>query len=293
MSDASADHFYDLQSYIVKHGNIADKMRLISAGYELPKDTVDGLLVELEALLNRDGGVPFDLVKGNPSSVKETSEMLPLLTRFKETHGGIIQKMVKFLVSRQKADGGFSETLNLDPLIQDRYGMTWERRWYPVGKTVTWLTGKALEALCLADFEDEERLRKARDFLIHMQYEDGNWPDFKDMEESDPLATGNILSGLRALGTNSDSDVLKGARAALYQHLKDAVHQKSTYDMIDLTAVCPPENDKEKQVVRNSIEFILESQNKDGGWSQLGSKKSDPELSSILGFVLKKCAKYK
>jgi len=277
----------------MKEGNIADKMRLISAGYKLPQDIVDSTLSDLERVLNRDGGVPIDLVKGNPSSVKETSEMLPLLTRFKETHGGLIQKMVKFLVSRQKADGGFAEALNLDPFIQDRYGMAWGRRWYPVGKSITWLTGKALEALCLAGFDDEERLRRSRDFLLHSQYEDGNWPDFENMEESDPMATGNVLSGLRAMDIKAESKVYQGARAALYHHLQEALENKSTYDMIDLTAVCPPETEKEEQVVKNGLELILESQNSDGGWSQLGSKKSDPELSSILGFVLRKCAKHK
>ncbi|MHA2378510.1 MAG: hypothetical protein ACXADO_06695 [Candidatus Thorarchaeota archaeon] len=293
MSDSSDSHFYDLQSYILKHGNIADKMRLISAGYNLPQEIVDSTLSDLAGIMNRDGGVPFDLIKGNPSSVKETSEMLPLLVRFKTTHGELIQRMVKFLVSRQKADGGFAETLNLDSLIQDRYGMAWGRRWYPVGKTITWLTGKALEALCLASFDNEERLRRSRDFLIHSQYEDGNWPDFKEMEESDPMATGNILSGLRAMDIKSDSEIYQGARAALFHHLKEAQEAKSTYDMIDLAAVCPPENEKEEKVVRNGLELILQTQNSDGGWSQLGSKKSDPELSSILGFVLKKCAKYK
>ncbi len=293
MSDSNDSHFYDLQSYIVEHGNIADKMRLISAGYKIPPEVVDSTLSDLERILNRDGGVPIDLIKGNPSSVKETAEMLPLLTAFKQTHSGLIQKMVKFLVSRQKADGGFAEALNLDPFIEDRYGMAWGRRWYPVGKSITWLTGKALEALCLADFDDEERLRRSRDFLLSSQYEDGNWPDYENMEESDPMATGNVLSGLRAIGIKAESEAYQGARAALYHHLQEALENKSTYDMIDLTAVCPPETEKEKEVVRSGLELILESQNSDGGWSQLGSKKSDPELSSILGFVLKKCAKNK
>ncbi|MFX1266038.1 MAG: hypothetical protein ACFFH0_11700 [Promethearchaeota archaeon] len=94
MSDSSDSHFYDLQSYIVKHGNIADKMRLISAGYRLPEDIVNTTLNALERVLNRDGGVPIDLMRGNPSSVKETAEMLPLLGSFKKTHRQLIQKML-------------------------------------------------------------------------------------------------------------------------------------------------------------------------------------------------------
>ncbi|MHA2118158.1 MAG: hypothetical protein ACW98J_04490, partial [Candidatus Thorarchaeota archaeon] len=215
------------------------------------------------------------------------------LLKFGKTHDHLIQRMILFLIKRQKGDGGFAEAMNLKHLIEDRYGSKWGSEFYPVGKSVTWLTGKALEALSLANYNDEERLRRARDFLIYSQYEDGNWPDFMNMGQSDPLATGNILTGLRAAGVDSKKRVYKDARAALFQHLKDALENKSTDDMIDLTAVCPPETDKEQNVIKGGLELILESQDKSGGWALMGSKKSDAELSSILGFVLKKCAKYK
>jgi hypothetical protein len=293
LSDPSGNHFYDLQEYIVEYGNVADIMRLIAAGYKIDEDVVKSSLEEIDDTLNRDGGVPFGLEDGNPSSVKETSEMLPLILKFRKTHDHLIQKMMRFLITRQKGDGGFAEARNLEHLIEDRYGAKWGSEFYPVGKSVTWLTGKALEALVLANYNDDERLRRARDFLIYSQYEDGNWPDFMNMGQSDPLATGNILTGLRAAGVDSKKKVFKDARAALYQHLKDALENKSTDDMVDLTAVCPPETDKEQNVIMGGIELILESQEKNGGWALTGSKKSDTELSSILGFVLKKCAKYK
>ncbi len=293
MSDPSANHFYDLQEYIIEQGNVADILRLIAAGYKIDDDVIQSSLEEVEDILNRDGGVPFGLEEGKPSSVKETAEMLPLLLKFGKTHDHLIQRMIRFLIKRQKGDGGFAEAMNLEHLIEDRYGSKWGNEFYPVGKSVTWLTGKALEALSLANYNDEERLRRARDFLIYSQYEDGNWPDFMNMGQSDPLATGNILTGLRAAGVDSKKRVYKDARAALFQHLKDALENKSTDDMIDLTAVCPPETDKEKNVIKGGLELILESQDKGGGWALMGSKKSDAELSSILGFVLKKCAKYK
>ena len=293
MSEHSANHFYDLETYIIEHGTIADILRLIAAGYKIDDDIVNSVLNEVQSMLNRDGGVPFGLEEGNPSSVKETSELLPLLLKFRKSHGHLIQRMADFLVSRQKNDGGFAETMNLDYLIEDRYGAKWGSEFYPVGKSVTWLTGKALEALSLAKYNDEVRLRRARDFLLNSQNEDGNWPDFINMGQSDPLATGNILTGLRAAGVDSEERVYRDARAALYQHLKDALESKSTDDMIDLTAVFPAETDKERNVIRGALELIIETQNHDGGWLPLGSKKSDSELSSILGFVLKECEKYK
>ena len=293
MSKLKSNHLYEPKNYVLENGSIADKLRLISAGYDIPSEVVDEVIDELKSVQNTDGGVPFDLNRGNPSSVKETAEILPLIIQFRDSYPQLIERMIDFLVSRQKQDGGFAETLNLENLIEDRYGATWGGDFYPVGKSVTWLTGKALEALCLVNYEDQERIRRARDFLTYSQNEDGYWPDFKGQKISDPLASGNILSGLRAVGINSENKVYKNARAALFQHLKEAIENKSSMDMMDLTAVGAPMDDKEREVLTNGIHLIVESQRSDGGWAPLGSKKSDPELSSILAFVLQKCSKYK
>ena len=278
---------YDYQNYLLSNGNVADKLRLVSAGFEVPSGLIDELLNEVKLNLNQDGGIPFGVSPGSPSSVKETAEILALIAEHKKEWPEVIDKMVEFLVSRQKKDGGFGESLKIDPYIEDKYGSI-GREFYPVAKSVTWLTGKAVEALCLVEYGDLERIRRARDFLLYSQYEDGNWPDFKDQETSDPLATGNILSGLRATGVNSDNEVYTDGRAALYQHLKDAIEVKCTFDMADLLAAGLPKTDLEKEVIQSGIELIIQSQKDDGGWAPLGSKKSDPELSSILAFVVKK-----
>ncbi len=281
---------YDLENYLLSNGNVADKLRLASAGFEIPSGLIDELMIEVKQLLNNDGGIPFGVTSGSPSSVKETAEILALIAQYKSEWPEVIEKMTKFLISRQKNDGGFGESLKIDPYLEDKFGSI-GRDWYPVAKSVTWLTGKALEALSLVEHGTEERLRRARDFLLNSQYEDGNWPDYIGQETSDPLATGNILSSLKAVSVNSDSKVLEDGKAALYQHLKDSIENKSTFDMADLTAVGSPKTDLEKEVIREGIELIVQTQNKDGGWAPIGTKKSNPELSSILGFVLKKLSK--
>jgi squalene cyclase len=282
---------YDHRNYLLKYGKIADRLRLALAGNEFSDEQLEELMKEVKQLLNKDGGIPFGMQRGNPSSVKETAEILVLISKYKSQWPEVIDEMVKFLLSRQKNDGGFSETLKLDPYIEDKWGAI-GRAWYPVAKSITWLTGKALEALCAAECHDDERLRRARDFLLYNQYEDGHWPDFIGREESDPVATGNILLGLKAVGIESDNKVYQDGRAALLQHLKDSVENRSTFDMADLTAVGKPTSELEKEVLRNGVELIIQSQNEDGGWAPLGSKKSDPELSSILTLVAKKVRKY-
>lgn len=282
---------YDHQKYLLEHGNIADKLRLASAGKDLSSEQMAELMDEVKQVQNRDGGMPFDVQPGNPSSVKETAEILALISRYKTQWSDIINEMVKFIVSRQKNDGGFSESLKLNPYIEDKWGGI-GRAHYPVAKSITWLTGKALEALCLAEYNDEERLRRARDFLMYNQYEDGHWPDFIGRDESDPLGTGNILLALDCVGIDFDNKVYQDGRAALLQHLKDAVENKSTFDMADLTAVGMPNSELENEVIRGGLELIIQSQNEDGGWAPLGSKKSDPELTSILSFVANKLKKF-
>lgn len=283
-----AELHYDFESYILKNGSISDKLRLIAASYTDNSEIRNAVLTELESIINVDGGVPFDLEQGNPSSVKETSEVLPLLLQVDKSHP-LIDRMTKFLVSRQKNDGGFAEALNLDPHIEDRWGGTMGRSWYPVGRSVTWLTGKALEALCLAGYTDEERLNRARNYLMSLQYEDGHWPTFKGLDTSDPLGTGNILPALRAAGVAQNHKVLEDGRAALLQHLKESVEIGSISDMVDLVALGKSQEQAEEALMLRGIELIVSSQNSDGGWSMIGSKKSDPELSSILGFVVKTC----
>ncbi|MFW9926186.1 MAG: prenyltransferase/squalene oxidase repeat-containing protein, partial [Candidatus Thorarchaeota archaeon] len=267
---------YDYQNYLLSNGNVADKLRLASAGFEVPSGLVDELMTELKNILNPDGGVPFGVSQGSPSSVKETAEILALVAERRSEWPEITNKMTEFLISRQKNDGGFGESLKIDPYIEDKWGPI-GRDWYPVAKSVTWLTGKALEALCLVEYDDEERIRRARDFLLYNQYEDGNWPDFKNLDTSDPLATGNILQGLKAAGVKPDNKVYEDGRAALFQHLKDSIENGSTSDMADLTAVGAPKTDLEREVIGDGIQLIVQTQNKDGGWALIGTKKSDPE----------------
>ena len=278
---------YDFQNFILSKGNIADKVRLIATDYEIQSDLQKNIMENLQDIMNSDGGIPFGFKRGAPSSTKETAELLTLVSTFNDKYKDIIKQMISFIVSRQKNDGGFGESLKLDPHIEDKWGGI-GRDWYPVGTSITWLTGKALEALCLANFEDTERLRRARDFLLHSQYEDGNWPDFKGQQISDPLGTGNILRGLQAIGVNSDNKVYVDGRAALLQHLTECLESGSIFDMADLTAIGKPLSEKETEILTNGIELIINSQKEDGGWIPIGAKKSDPELSSILVLEFKK-----
>ena len=290
MTKSKIELHYNLQEFILNNGSIADKLRLLSAGYKMESRHQEEILDQLGNTLNPDGGVPFNMASGNPSSVKETAEILPLIHKYKNAHQDLIQRMIGFLVARQKNDGGFAETLNLNDMIEDKWGTTTGREWYPVGKSITWLTGKALDALCLVGYDDEERLKRARDFLLYSQHEDGHWPDFKGQNISDPLSTGNILPALKAIGVNSNNKVYKDGRAALLQRLKASVENELTCDMVDLHSVGPPGTEKERKLIKNGVNLIVSSQNPDGGWRIMGAKKSDPELSSILAFVVSNCS---
>jgi hypothetical protein len=281
---------YDFRNYIISNGNVADKARVVAAGYDIASSMQESIIADLRDVQNSDGGIPFGFERGAPSSVKLTSEMLTLLSKLKEKQAGLVKSMAEFIISRQKKDGGFAESLKLDPYIEDTWGEV-GRNWYPVGISITWLTGKALEALCSVSYDDQYRLRRARDFLMHTQHEDGHWPDFKDQNISDPLGTGNILLGLKAMGINSDNKVFEDGRVALLQHIRNSLEDKSIFDMVDLTAIGKPKSDMERVLFKEGLELIIQTQNKDGGWIPLGAMKSDPELSSKLVFEFKQAKK--
>jgi hypothetical protein len=66
---------YDHSNYLLKNGNIADKLRLASAGNDLSGERLEELMDEVKQVQNKDGGMPFDIQSRNPSSVKETAEI--------------------------------------------------------------------------------------------------------------------------------------------------------------------------------------------------------------------------
>ena len=62
---------YDHRTYLLTNGIIADKLRLASAGNNLTQEQLNDLMKELKRVQNQDGGMPFGVQPGNPSSVKE------------------------------------------------------------------------------------------------------------------------------------------------------------------------------------------------------------------------------
>ncbi|MFO7837779.1 MAG: prenyltransferase/squalene oxidase repeat-containing protein [Candidatus Thorarchaeota archaeon] len=280
----------DCTDFVLSKGSVADKLRLFVAGFELPDGILEDLFEGIVEIQNPDGGIPFELEISNPSSVKETAELLYLICESGSAPKELKKSMSEFLVSRQKKDGGFGEALNLDNYIEDRWGNNTGRDWYPVGVSITWLTGKALEALCCIDYEAEHRLRKARDYLIYNQNEDGHWPNYKNSDRSDPLGTGNILLALRAAGVEEDRDVLQDGKAALLHHLKTSLEEKNTCNMVDIVSVGKPKTKSEEALLENALELIAEGQRDDGGWAYIGFNKSDPELSSLLAYAFKTVA---
>ncbi len=86
---------YEHRNYLLKNGNIADKLRLATSGNDLSDEQIAELMDEVKQVQNKDGGIPFGVQPGNPSSVKETSEILALISICKQNWTDIIDEMVK------------------------------------------------------------------------------------------------------------------------------------------------------------------------------------------------------
>ncbi len=272
----------DPVEYVKEHGNLIDKARIIFSLDINDQDFIDEIVGEIEEILNPEGGVPFDFEEENPSCLKDTAELLTPLSKIVPDRRDLIEKMASFIADRQKADGGFAEVKGLDDYIEMKWGAINGRDWYPVGKSITWLTGKAIEALISANYNNEKRIKRGIEFLKKLQHNSGHWPDTADHEEPDPLATGNIINAFKKAGLDKEEAYIKG-RNALIKSIEEAMKKEEfLWDLVDIAYIDKPLNKEEEKIIKKAVKLIIELQNEDGGWKPVWMKQSDPELTALL-----------
>jgi hypothetical protein len=63
----------NMQTYIIENGSIADKLRIVNAGYNTDPGMLADVLEQLDQIIGRDGGLPFDLVIQVQSRLQQKS----------------------------------------------------------------------------------------------------------------------------------------------------------------------------------------------------------------------------
>ncbi|MFP3985018.1 MAG: prenyltransferase/squalene oxidase repeat-containing protein [Candidatus Bathyarchaeia archaeon] len=157
--------------FIQKHGGVIDKYRVNyllngSGDEEVP-------LKILRTLQNEDGGFPYNLEKGNLSSVNETCSLLNLISELNLEASPICKKALQFLLQTQQPDGSWDENSKIK-----EYNPPF---WNAPGKleTKTWLTAAATNNLILLGYRRSDQVKKAAKFLKENMDENGKIAGFR------------------------------------------------------------------------------------------------------------------
>jgi len=275
---------YDAVSYVLKNGNQYHKLKMlmILGG---KREDCQKLMVELESMQNHDGGWSWQLETGRPSGVSQTARTLELLLKTGEDkHSETVKRAVQFLLQRQNPDGGWSENPQLEGIILK------EHNWIST-RYSGFQTADAILALADAGYENDDRVRKAIEFLRRAQNEEGGWPSYVGpdypYEGSDVASTDHIVLAFLRLGEPKNSDVLRNAVKALLKHRNDwdSPIDSATALNVFLMLDYPLEHEYVKEHVKN----LVETQKLDGGWNWFDDLPSNPAQTVDCIEQLVKC----
>jgi squalene cyclase len=153
--------------FIETRGSSLEKVRLhsILQGTSPPTEVTQGLF----ELQNADGGFPFGLVKGNMSTLNETTVALWWMEEMSLLSSPAATRAFAFMITAQQADGSWDE----DPQIA-QYDLP---PWIELGdlKTRLYLSAYASYWLANGGYTRQPAFRKALHFLLRNQDESGKF----------------------------------------------------------------------------------------------------------------------
>jgi hypothetical protein len=157
-------------TFVERHGTDLECARLRQVLYGTKPDP--RVVRPFTQRQSEDGGFPFGMVAGNPSTVSHTLNGLHWLDELGMLASDPADRALRFLLARQKPDGGWDE----DPAIAEFGPPPWAEP--GVLRARLYLT--ALAAFWLGVMDDAPRLafQRALDFLAAHQREDGKFTGF-------------------------------------------------------------------------------------------------------------------
>lgn len=157
--------------FVQRMGNEKEVERLecISEGRK-PKTR---FVEELRRLQNTDGGFPLNRKQGKPSTLMDSAVILVHLEEFNSLQIDMVEKIVSFLFARQNRDGSWNEDENILPYNPPPW---MNPREIGVKILSTAYTGFWLAKL---GYSEDNRIKKACDFLINYRKENGAFEGFK------------------------------------------------------------------------------------------------------------------
>lgn len=152
--------------YVKKNGNEEQKNRLESVLSR--KKAKESYWAELEPIQNLDGGFPYGLVAGRPSTMMDTLVAFIKLDELNSLEGDLVEKAVRFLFLSQHGEGSWQEPKEIEQFNPPP--------WMESGDVKAKLFTTAYTAFWLArlGYSGDERVLQACDFLLKFAHPDGH-----------------------------------------------------------------------------------------------------------------------
>ncbi len=269
-------------TFVLEHGSAYDKLYLYDA---LGRSPDQSLVAELLRLPNTDGGWPWLMRAGTPSSVVTTARTLELLLKAALAPSDhTATDAVCFLLALQRADGGWSENQALAGHIPSTMP------WISTSHSMTYATADVVNALMKTGYARHVSVGKAVAFLRRTQNDEGGWsphvgpgsPPGTDIASMDVIVKALVLAG-----EGRQSAVLKWAAEAVVSNWEDWKYPACASSALNvmLRAGYSPDDPH----VQGLVTSLIASQQNDGGWSPLAAGASDPGQTAYCVKQLMKC----
>ncbi len=272
----------DATRYVLQHGSAYDKLYLARALKQKPDLR---WMEELLALQNLDGGWPRELGKPMPSGVVTSARVLELLLKIGlDTGSAAAEKAIRFLLSSQRVDGGWSENPELAALIPK------EETWVSAQHSMTYTTADVVNTLIQAGLANLPSVKRGIAFLRTTQNDEGGWDSHTtpgQPSRTDVAAMDVIVKALVLSGEPRESAVLRRTIDAL-------VTNRAHWDIpvsaaTVLNVLCRLGYPPGHPYVQELVETLIRTQAADGGWSWLGEGPSSPRQTAYSVKQLVKC----
>lgn len=263
------DYLRRAAAYIQENGDELERARLAGLlGRERPDPK------SMRALLTRqsdDGGFPYEMVPGRPSSVTSTATALQWMADLRVLSSSQAERAVAFLLSVQRPEGAWWESPSLvkyDPPPQARPGDA-TGRLYATAAAALWVAQLAGRG--------HETVRRAFEFLRSTRQ--GGWP------QDEAVRVTALVAALAAMVEGPASELTAAGTEAL-QRLSPEVW--SADRLVDLLgAFYAAGFDTFDPLLEWGLRHLQDLQREDGGWASEHGPDREVDLSlRALGVLL-------
>ena len=266
---------YDAVSFVMEKGKPHHKMRVLIALNKRNEDFQEFLKGFMESQ-NPDGGWswlglwPFN--EPRPSSTYDTADILDIILKAGvDKNSDTVKKAVDFLFNMQRPDGGWSESPGISKAIKKEW------IWYSTKYSITWITASSITVIIEAGYANDERIKKALDFLKRMQNDEGGWPSHEENpQRTDMWTMEAIIGALVKTGEPKGSPVIKKAIEAILKYREKWKEPAEN----PLGVFMELGYDPQHPYVQECLNHLIANQHEDGGWGYYNNWPSHPDQSS-------------